>query len=169
MKDIGGGDRIREFCTRFYAHAFNDNELDKFMFYNDGAENHGKRLADWIIEKMGGEGTPWSDSGRYGQRQPTHFKAWNNPKRPKKEIGDHFKLHDVVRWMCIHFWAVREVGLDQHKPFFEWYVGFIGHFSRVYDQAAPAYAKNAADWSLNEEAIKEYKSGLPNKSIMFKF
>lgn len=38
------------------------------MFMDDGAEAHGKRLADWIIEKMGGEGYPWTDSGRLGQR-----------------------------------------------------------------------------------------------------
>ena len=66
MADIGGGDKIREACTRFYAHVFEDFQLDKFMFMDDGAEMHGKRLADWIIEKMGGEGTPWSDSGREG-------------------------------------------------------------------------------------------------------
>jgi hypothetical protein len=38
------------------------------MFMDDGAEAHGKRLGDWIIEKMGGEGHPWTDSGRLGQR-----------------------------------------------------------------------------------------------------
>ena len=53
-------------CTRFYAHVFDDYQLDKFMFMDDGAEMHGKKLADWIIEKMGGEGTPWTDSGRLG-------------------------------------------------------------------------------------------------------
>lgn len=43
------------------------------MFEKDGAEMHGKRLADWIIEKMagdiqGGEGKPWTESGREGMR-----------------------------------------------------------------------------------------------------
>ena len=36
------------------------------MFETDGAENHAKRLADWIIEKIGGEGKPWTESGREG-------------------------------------------------------------------------------------------------------
>ena len=79
-------------CTRFYAHTFEDKNLDKFMFMKDGAEQHGKRLGDWIIEKMGGEGTPWSDSGREGQRQPSHYKAWNNVKRPYSERGDSFNV-----------------------------------------------------------------------------
>lgn len=58
-----------------------DQLIHQFLFLDDGPEAHGKRLADWIIEKMGGEGTPWTDSGRYGMRQPTHFAAWNNKRR----------------------------------------------------------------------------------------
>ena len=136
---------------------------------DDGAEMHGKRLADWIIEKMGGEGKPWSDSGREGQRQPSHRSAWNNKKRPRAEQGDHFNLHDVTRWMCIHFWSLRECGLDQHKVFFDWYVKFISHFSSVYDSKAPAYAQAAADWSSNAKNIEDYQKGLPGKSIVFNF
>ena len=64
LRDIGGGKRIREMTTRFYAHAFKDYTLDPFMFMGDGAERHGQRLGDWIIEKMGGEGEPWTNSGR---------------------------------------------------------------------------------------------------------
>ena len=89
LKDIGGGDRIREFCTRFYARVFEDKELDKFMFESDGAEMHGKRLADWIIEKMGGEGKNKKSAcpcakrggGREGNRKrgpspgPSHARA----------------------------------------------------------------------------------------------
>ena len=81
------------------------------MFETDGAENHGNRLADWIIQKIG-DGTPWSDSGRWNMRQPTHFSAWNNQKRPNSVKGDNFKLHDVKLWMAVHFWSCREVGLD---------------------------------------------------------
>lgn len=56
LKNIGGGDRIREICTRFYARAFIDAQLAEFFFNFDGATNHAQRLADWIIEHMGGEG-----------------------------------------------------------------------------------------------------------------
>ena len=83
-------------CTRFYARAFEDSLLAPFMtVYNDGAVNHAQRLADWIIEKMGGEGTPWTNSGRYGMRQPTHFKAWNSLARDPSVRGEHFKLDDT--------------------------------------------------------------------------
>ena len=140
LKEIGGGDRVRAACSRFYSYAFQDKLLDQFMFGGDGAEMHGKRLGDWIVEKMGGEGKPWTDSGRDGMRQPTHFKAWNNPKRADDVRGDHFKLADVFRWMCLHFRACRETGLDQHESFFKFYVGFMAHFSRIYDRDAPLYA-----------------------------
>ncbi|KAF0711683.1 hypothetical protein As57867_005128, partial [Aphanomyces stellatus] len=117
LRDIGGGDRIRECCTRFYARAFLDVQLKPFFFEDDGATAHGQRLADWIIEKMGGEGTPWSDSGRFGMRQPSHFKAWNCEKRDPAVRGDHFNLTDTRTWMRVHFWAARECGLDQHEAF----------------------------------------------------
>ena len=68
LADIGGADRIREACTRFYAHAFLDSNLQQFFFEEDGAEAHGKRLADWIVEKMDANQKPWTESGRYGQR-----------------------------------------------------------------------------------------------------
>lgn len=81
LHDIGGGVRIREFCTRFYARMHEDTHLKQFLFLDDGSEQHGKRLGDWIIEKMGGEGKPWTESGRNGMRQPSHFAAWNNKRR----------------------------------------------------------------------------------------
>lgn len=116
---------------------------------DDGAEMHGKRLADWIIEKMGGEGTPWADSGRTGMRQPTHYAAWNSPARDPSVRGEHFKLDDCIIWMRIYFWGLREVGLDKYPAFWKWYVGFIAHFVSVYEPQAPAYAEEAADWSLD--------------------
>ena len=102
LRDIGGGDRIREMCTRFYARAFEDSILKPFFFNDDGATQHAKRLGDWIIEKMGGEGTPWSDSGRSGLRQETHFKAWFSKKRDVKDRGTRFQLGiDFMRIMHI--------------------------------------------------------------------
>ena len=69
LREIGGGDRIREMATRFYAHVFEDGVLHKFIFEEDGAAAHGKRIGDWIVEKMGGEGDVWTDSGRGDMRQ----------------------------------------------------------------------------------------------------
>ena len=110
------------------------------MFENDGAEAHGKRLADWIIEQLGGEGKPWTESGREGMRFPSHRKAWNNPKRDKWNLGDPFTMVDVMRWMCVFFRTCRECGFDKHEPFFKFYVNFIGHVGKIYDLDAPVFA-----------------------------
>ena len=59
--------------TRFYAHVFEDQELRKFIFEGDGAAAHGKRIGDWIVEKMGGEGDVWTDAGRGDMRQVRVF------------------------------------------------------------------------------------------------
>ena len=73
LRDIGGGDRIREMTTRFYGHVFKDRELHKFIFATDGEAAHGKRIGDWIVENMGGEGDVWTDSGREGMREVGMF------------------------------------------------------------------------------------------------
>lgn len=157
LDDIGGGEMIREATTRFYARAFEDFTLAQFMtVYDDGAVAHGKRFADWTIEKMGGEGSPWTDSGRHGMRQPTHYKAWNSTARDPKVRGEHFKLDDCRVWMRIHFWAFREVGLAEHKAFWNWYVSFIGHFIAIYERRAPPYAKEAAEWSADSKNLEAY-------------
>ncbi|KAF0703949.1 hypothetical protein As57867_007439, partial [Aphanomyces stellatus] len=156
LRDIGGGDRIRECCTRFYARAFLDVQLKPFFFEDDGATAHGQRLADWIIEKMGGEGTPWSDSGRFGMRQPSHFKAWNCEKRDPAVRGDHFNLTDTRTWMRVHFWAARECGLDQHEAFWGWYVRFLQHFIAIYERRAVAYAEVDAQWAAIPTNINAY-------------
>ncbi len=75
LRDIGGGDRIREFCTRFYALFFADPVLKQFLFETDGPEAHAKRLADWIIQKMDEGQEPWTESGRWGMRQPSHHRV----------------------------------------------------------------------------------------------
>lgn len=157
LADIGGGDRIREFVTRFYARAFLDQHIKPFFFADDGATAHGKRLADWIIEKMGGEGRPWTDSGRLGMRQPSHHSAWYSDKRDPSVMGQHFKLDDCRIWMRLHFWAARECGLHEHAPFWEWYVEFIEHFIAVYERSAPRYAADDAAWSANPRNTELYE------------
>jgi len=105
---------------------------------------------------MGGEGRPWYDSGRWGQRQPSHFKAWNSKKRDPEVRGAHFQLDDTRVWMRLHFWAAREVGLANHPAFFPWYTQFIGHFIRVYEREAPPYVLESAQWSADPENIATY-------------
>jgi hypothetical protein len=157
LHDIGGGDRIREMCTRFYARAFEDFTIQPFFFADDGATEHGQRLADWIIQKMGGEGEPWTASGRWGMRQQSHYAAWNSSKRHPSVRGEHFKLDDARIWMRIHFWAGRECGLHEHEGFWNWYVGFIEHFIAVYERKAPRYAVEDASWSENPANIMAYQ------------
>ncbi len=156
LRDIGGGDKIRQMTTRFYARAFEDHTLDKFMFMTDGAANHGQRLGDWIVEKMGGEGTPWANSGRDGMRQQTHHQAWYSHKRHPQDRGKRFKLDDCRVWMRLMFWAAREVGLDKHEIFWYWYVQFIGHFIGIYEATAPTYAMESAEWSESPAMIDKY-------------
>lgn len=158
LRDIGGGQQIRQMTTRFYARAFRDHTLSPFMFEDDGAANHGQRLGDWIIEKMGGEGPVWSDSGRKDMRQVSHFKAWNSKKRSPAVRGNHFKLTDCRVWMRLMFWAGREVGLDGHVPFWEWYQEFIQHFIAIYERSAPPYTEESAMWSAKSANVKKYLS-----------
>ncbi len=158
LADIGGGDRIREMCTRFYARQFGDYTLKPFLFNDDSAEAHGKRLADWIIEKMDADNPAWTLSGRKGQRTPSHVKAWNSIKRAPAERGKRFKLDDTRIWMRLHFWAAREVGLgpEMHAPFWEWYIEFIAHFIAVYERSAPRYALESAMWSGDAKMVAKY-------------
>ncbi|RLO02282.1 hypothetical protein DYB28_014474 [Aphanomyces astaci] len=105
---------------------------------------------------MGGQGTPWSDSGRRGMRQPSHYKAWNNAKRHDNVRGNHFNLVDARTWMRVHFWAARECGLHLHEAFWVWYVHFLGHFIAVYEQRAVPYANEDAKWSKLQTNIDAY-------------
>lgn len=157
LRDIGGGDRIREFVTRFYARAFLDVHIKEFFFLDDGATAHARRLADWIIQKMGGEGEPWTDSGRLGMRQPSHHAAWNSHKRDASRMGQHFKLDDCRIWMRLHFWAARECGLHEHPVFWQWFIEFIEHFIAVYERSAPRYAAEDAEWSASAANLEAYQ------------
>lgn len=158
LADIGGSDRVRSLCTRFYAHCFADPELDLFMFESDGAAAHGQRLGDWIAEKMGDEERPWTTSGRLGMRQPSHHSAWYNNKRPPSERGRRFKLKDCRRWMRLMGLSTREAGLgpDGHPVFFVWFRKFISHFVSVYERTAPQFTKRDFEWSESEENVRRY-------------
>jgi len=156
LRSIGGGTVLRAMCTRFYAHAFRDRTLSAFMFESDGAAAHGQRLADWIVEKMGGEGRPWADSGREGMRQVSHARAWHSKRRPEAERGRRFKLTDCRAWMRLMFLSARQTGLHRHERFWLWYVAVISHFITIYEVTAGKYAEEDSRWSANEENVEEY-------------
>mmetsp|Transcript_9385 Transcript_9385/g.18326 ORF Transcript_9385/g.18326 Transcript_9385/m.18326 type:complete len:141 (+) Transcript_9385:702-1124(+) len=119
---------------------------------------------------MGGEGDPWSDSGRLGLRQVSHSKAWYSEKREPRKRGRRFKVDDCRIWMRLMFWAARDEGLAHHKPFFTWYVDFIKHFIRVYERTAPPYAEESAQWSASQENIAKYiKDGRVMKEVIIDF
>lgn len=110
------------------------------------------------MEKYGGEGRPWHASGRWGQRQPSHHAAWNNPKRDASVRGQHFKLDDARIWVRLHFWAAREAGLAAHEPFWELHIELISHFVAVYDRAAVGYVERDAGWSASAANTERYLS-----------
>ena len=57
LREVGGRPAIARFADAFYALAFRDPHLDRFI--RDRSDPHGVRFADWITEKFG-DGTPWS-------------------------------------------------------------------------------------------------------------
>jgi hypothetical protein len=156
LRGVGGGQKILEMTTRFYAWALEDEHIKEFFFETDGAAAHGDRLGHWIVQFMGGEGNPWDESGREGLRQVSHAKAWNSKRRPPQRMGRRFKLDDCRIWMRLHFLAAREVGLLDVPQFQQWYVAFIAHFIRIYEVTAPPFAAADAEWSANCENVAKY-------------
>eukprot|EP00798_Chlamydomonas_sp_ICE-L_P021563 gene21563-28556_t len=173
LKEVGGGDAIRQITDIFYKKAFEDGTLDKFIHSHD--DPHAERLGNWIVEKMGGEGPVWSEervernkcpvartlSNGYQHvvqdRSSAHAAAWWSPKRPEHEAGQHFQLHDSRVWMRLMFWSARETGIFDKSPSFEsWYVRFIAHFVRVYESSAPAFARDSHRWSAAPANIAAY-------------
>ena len=39
------------------------------------------------------------------------------------------------------FWSAREQGLLENENFAYWFVGFIGHFVKIYESTAPMFAR----------------------------
>ena len=154
LRDVGGGEKIREMTSVFYQKAFENKWLDQFIHSHH--DPHGDRLGNWIVEKMGGDRSVWTTTRPRDARQHAHFKAWHCEKRTDDKMGQHFKLEDCRTWMRIMFWTAREVGLDAHPIFFEWFVEFIGHFIGIYERTAPPYTAKAAMWSNKPKNIENY-------------
>lgn len=163
-------DDLTKMTERFYDKAFQDKTIDKFIRSHD--EPHGHRFAKWIHTKLSGSNV-WDQDradrskepvvvagGRHHivhDRSSAHIAAWYSPKRPKHEVGCHFKLDECRVWMRLHFWAMRESGMLEKSPSFaDYYVRFIGHFVRVYESAAPMFARDSFRWSANPANIEAY-------------
>lgn len=162
---------LKQMTEFFYENAFLDHTLDKFI--RSHSDPHGARFAKWIHQKLSGSNLWDKDrklrdknpvkvaGGRYAvvhDRSSAHAAAWNSPKRDKNEVGRHFQLDESRVWMRLHFWAMRETGLLELSPSFaDYYVRFIGHFVRVYENLAPLFARDSFRWSENKENIKKYK------------
>jgi hypothetical protein len=163
-------DDLKKMTELFYEKAFNDPIIDKFIRSHD--DPHGDRFAKWIHQKLSGS-TIWDEDR--AQRDPTpvvvaggrthvvhhrssaHVGAWYSPKRPSHDVGKHFQLDDCRIWMRLHFWAMRESGIIEKSPSFsDYYVRFIGHFVRVYESTAPAFARDSFRWSADPKNIEKY-------------
>ncbi len=168
-----GGDVIHKITSAFYHKVFADSHLSKFV--QDESVPHSTRLGNWFIEKMGGEGKPWTserverrrcpvhvtlgDGSPYEvhDRSSAHMAAWFSPRRHPAEMGERFKLHDARNWMRLIFWSARETGIFLKSPSFEdWFVRFIAHFMNVYERSAPPFAVEDCAWSSQRENIERY-------------
>jgi len=172
MKNIALSD-LQKMTDLFYEKAFQDETLDKFIQSHD--DPHASRFAKWIHQKLAGSAV-WDEdraarrrnnegvtlaNGQSGfvvhDRSSAHVAAWHSPKRPRRESGRHFKLDEGRVWMRIHFWAMRESGMMEKSPaFVDYYVRFIGHFVRVYESKAPAFARDSFRWSISQKNIDRY-------------
>lgn len=167
-------DDLKKATEKFYELAFQDKTLDKFI--RSHADPHGDRFAKWIHQKLSGS-TVWDEDrasrGRgcpVHDRTSAHVAAWYSPKRPSEERGEHFQLDDCRVWMRLHFWALRESGLMAKSPSFcDYYVRYIGHFVRVYESTAPAFARDALRWSADPKNIEKYiRNGRKMKDVLGK-
>ena len=156
---------------RFYEKVFRDPTLDAFIRSHD--DPHGARFAKWIHQKLSGSNV-WDEDraardlrpvvvagGRttiVHDRSSAHVAAWYSPKRPEDDVGRHFQLDECRIWMRLHFWALRESGILEKSPSFaDYYVRFIGHFVRVYESTAPAFARESFRWSMDPSNIDKYR------------
>ena len=59
--------------------------------------------------------------------------------------------------------------MEKSPSFADYYVRFIGHFVRVYESTAPAFARDSLRWSANPKNIEEYvNNGREMKDVLGK-
>jgi len=181
MRDEVSLTDLKKMTELFYEKAFQDVTLDKLIrSHNDP---HGARFAKWIHQKLSNSNVWDRDrksrdlvpvevaGGRevvVHDRSSAHAAAWYSPKRPKNEVGRHFTLDECWVWMRLHFWAMRESGIMETSPTFgDFYVRFIAHFVRVYEAAAPQFARDSFRWSADPKNIELYlKNGRQMKDVL---
>ena len=167
LRQAGGAAAVHRATAVFYQRFFDDKVLEQFIRKEKGGA-HATRLGNWIVEKFGGAGCPWSDERRgrgrdtaicaggravdVHDRTTAHVAAWHSAKRAPENVGRRFKIDDARMWMRLHFWAARETGLLADAAFAEYYVKFIAHFVRVYERGAPQFARTEARWSAGPGA-----------------
>jgi hypothetical protein len=161
---------LQEMTNFFYDKAFQDVTLDTFIRSHD--DPHGDRFAKWIHQKLTGSRV-WDEERAQRDTTPitlargmhhivhdrssAHAAAWYSAKRPAVQVGRHFQLDEARVWMRLHFWALRSVGLHHRSPTFcDYYLRFIGHFVRVYENTAPAFARDSWRWSADPANIERY-------------
>ncbi|EJK65659.1 hypothetical protein THAOC_13456 [Thalassiosira oceanica] len=171
VDEIGGLPSLLGMTSSFYDKAFQDATLDRFI--RSHADPHGERFSKWIHAKLTGSDV-WNEDRRARVHEPVHDRtsahvaAWHSPKRPASERGRHFKLDECRVWMRLHFWALRDaIGETTSPSFVDFYVRFIGHFIRVYEGAAPAFARDSYRWSADRKNISEYiKNGRKMRDVL---
>ena len=57
--------------------------------------------------------------------------------------------------------------MEKSPTFADFYLRFIGHFVRVYEAAAPQFARDSFRWSANPKNIEQYiKNGRHMKDVL---
>ena len=178
IDEIGGLPTLEAMTGAFYTKAFQDATLDKFIRSHD--DPHASRFARWIHQKLTNSSV-WDEDREARSRAPVevanrqtvvvsdrssaHVAAWHSAKRPRNEVGRHFKLDECRTWMRLHFWAMRETTTS--PAFTDFYVRFIGHFVSVYEGSAPTFARDSYRWSGNPDNIQEYiNNGRTMKDVL---
>lgn len=174
-------DDLKKMTTAFYKLAFQDDTLDKLI--RSHSDPHGDRFAKWIHQKLSGSNvwdldrqqrdtTPVLVAGGRSavvhDRSSAHAAAWYSPKRPKSEVGRHFKLDECRVWMRLHFYAMRQTGIVERSPSFaDYYVRFLGHFVSVYEGSATLFARESFRWGAKQTNMDRYiKNGRVMKDVL---
>jgi len=107
LREVGGRPAIARFADAFYALAFRDPHLDRFI--RDRSDPHGVRFADWITEKFG-DGTPWST-----ERAGTSVCVHTRMQEPAQKAPARYVWHIRVCTTPRHRENAR-VSMSSHDP-----------------------------------------------------
>jgi truncated hemoglobin YjbI len=172
---IGGVDRLTDMTFLFYQKMFADTHLRQFLgALHTPLEEHARRLAMYIAETMGADGSPWSAdiqqrpkprvsvaNGRtvvVDSRASAHAAAWHSVARQPSHVGRRFKLEDCRIWMRLMFLSCREaqLGDEDDDAFFAFFQQWVGHFIPIYERTAKHFVAVEAQWSRNRANVQQY-------------